>query len=1064
MNKNILIWILFLLVTVSSALASPIENSSEGYYADKYWYNAYFKEQSTDYPFVKMIPKHDNIGTNSERIIIQPVNMFYYNGAEDEIISNVRTVNATVNGSSIKYINAYTTSNDVLDMEFAYNPTQLKENLYLKNKDFSEPSLTGTVYLAFKNKIEYNRDKLALYADGSWKTSNFDDATSLELKRKADNKTIWKFATIDATDDNNVTINGTYKGIFKNYGIELIMKIDYNWINDSGRAFPVVIDPTLIVNDTASEDIKVDSNNPDINYEGENLSVGGGTISYLKFNLSEYDFDIISSATLNLYKTNTVDNETVIAYYSNDDNWDETMTYNSGQPSGNWTTQNSANVTNSTGWFSIDVSDSVINTWDGDKVLTLKISSSSSQAITFYDTEASGYKPYLNIIDPVDCSAYCTNQTNYWECTGSMSCNYLDATKSIWVHGASISGEGADGSPATDGLIRMNSSSGWVNISDSTLDGYGGAGTTGDVGGDGGDGKVYIYSLTPSKIHNSTLNGYGGNGGTGTSDSNGHGGRGGQGNLTTDSDYLMVNISKLNGDGGNAGFGQNEQWYGGDGYAKLEFNISDILNSNISGIGGRSGGGYEISTDQGIAGDGYLEIYSIGSFLIDGSNLYGNGGLGLTSYEHPGWGGRGSIYINSTASDIDIIDSVLNATGGDTGATGGGDGGSGNMTIYTSSAEFNITSSSLLSYGGKGKYATNAGDSFMTFKFSKLLTDLSTLIKQEYRWDDLGAYASQKGYIEAIDELTFKENATIYGRSPDSGYNIFNITTSSPKLGLFNTYIPYRYYVYCGGNLTVGRSGRTDQNLTFDSSCGTITNVTEEEYFAAPANIAPTIVSVSPDVSYDPVENSDTPINISFIADDEDGVGDLNDTSARIAVNKSGVSHTSTSCSPSDLNSTATNYTCTINMDYYDEAGTWSVNASVQDMNQSLVYNDTETFNYNLLKAMSITNKPIDFGSVSVNVGTNSNNLSVKNTGNVQFNVNATGANLTYSSYTIPVDDMKWDTDSDASDGTTLTESSQQILTNMDGSNINYIWHYILVDETNLVTGSYSGTFVFNAI
>jgi len=246
---------------------------------------------------------------------------------------------------------------------------------------------------------------------------------------------------------------------------------------------------------------------------------------------------------------------------------------------------------------------------------------------------------------------------------------------------------------------------------------------------------------------------------------------------------------------------------------------------------------------------------------------------------------------------------------------------------------------------------------------------------------------------------------------------------------------------------TISLSGTTQENINASASL----------------TVGPTITSVTPGGPYDPTENDVTSISISFIANDVDGVADLNDTSAQVSVSKGATTRTNTSCSVLDLNSTGANYTCGIDMQYYDDAGTWTVNVSVKDNGTELAYNDTETFTYNSLKAMQLLNITLAFGNISIGAGTTSHDINTKNTGNVQFDVNMTGANLVNGSYTIPANDMNWDIDSDPSDGTNVTTTSQQVLAGLSGSDIDKLWFYIFTNEV-LPSLSYGGVFNFNAI
>jgi len=116
-------------------------------------------------------------------------------------------------------------------------------------------------------------------------------------------------------------------------------------------------------------------------------------------------------------------------------------------------------------------------------------------------------------------------------------------------------------------------------------------------------------------------------------------------------------------------------------------------------------------------------------------------------------------------------------------------------------------------------------------------------------------------------------------------------------------------------------------------------------------NSIPTIPFVQAISSKNPTDDSTTSITFNFTATDTDGDGNLNDSTATAYFQRTGEStRSNTSCVqiyPAAGNSK--NYTCTIDMWYYDQNGAWTVNATIKDINDAYVENASTTFTYNLL-------------------------------------------------------------------------------------------------------------------
>ena len=170
-------------------------------------------------------------------------------------------------------------------------------------------------------------------------------------------------------------------------------------------------------------------------------------------------------------------------------------------------------------------------------------------------------------------------------------------------------------------------------------------------------------------------------------------------------------------------------------------------------------------------------------------------------------------------------------------------------------------------------------------------------------------------------------------------------------------------------------------------------------------NTAPQIIFVETIPSVDITESSTVAVTFSFLAKDLDGVGNLNDASAIASFNRSGEITRSNSCSLiGSVDSTTKNYSCTINIWYFDGAGTWTINATITDNNGANTENTTTGFTLNPTTAMQMSPGILTWDPLSVidrNQTSNNDPLLLNNTGNDNnLNVNITAIDL--SGETIP--------------------------------------------------------------
>ncbi|MCF7900880.1 hypothetical protein K9L67_01510, partial [Candidatus Woesearchaeota archaeon] len=168
-------------------------------------------------------------------------------------------------------------------------------------------------------------------------------------------------------------------------------------------------------------------------------------------------------------------------------------------------------------------------------------------------------------------------------------------------------------------------------------------------------------------------------------------------------------------------------------------------------------------------------------------------------------------------------------------------------------------------------------------------------------------------------------------------------------------------------------------------------------------NTAPTITYVESISSQDPQESQNKSISITYTVTDTDGNETINVSSASTIFSKGAIERTNTSCISTNINSTSINITCTIQMTYYDEPGTWNINVSIQDNSAAYVENTTTTMTYNELSAISLNVNEITFGTANIGQeNVSGTTLIVNNTGNVNFTqIQIKGYDLTNETNTI---------------------------------------------------------------
>jgi hypothetical protein len=145
-------------------------------------------------------------------------------------------------------------------------------------------------------------------------------------------------------------------------------------------------------------------------------------------------------------------------------------------------------------------------------------------------------------------------------------------------------------------------------------------------------------------------------------------------------------------------------------------------------------------------------------------------------------------------------------------------------------------------------------------------------------------------------------------------------------------------------------------------------------------------------VNVTPTANTVTGLYFVVTLTDPDGTSDINTTSVVANFTRTGESvRENLSCKQrtGETWSNSMNFSCTIDMMYYDENAAWRIIAGGRDLgNGTLITNSTKNFSYGSLSSIEISPPGISFGSVATgatNQTATTDPLQLNNTGNANF-------------------------------------------------------------------------------
>ena len=163
-------------------------------------------------------------------------------------------------------------------------------------------------------------------------------------------------------------------------------------------------------------------------------------------------------------------------------------------------------------------------------------------------------------------------------------------------------------------------------------------------------------------------------------------------------------------------------------------------------------------------------------------------------------------------------------------------------------------------------------------------------------------------------------------------------------------------------------------------------------------NAVPVVTWVESGLTPNPVESTTTTVWILFNASDNNGHADLDYSTAQVRLTRAGeTERASGSCVNYNNDSLTKLFNCSVNMEYYDEDGAWTINASVQDFSAAYDDDTGTTLAYGTLQAVRGSPLGISFGTVNLgqNLSAPDNPLVLNNTGNQNFTeINLTAYDL----------------------------------------------------------------------
>jgi len=154
-------------------------------------------------------------------------------------------------------------------------------------------------------------------------------------------------------------------------------------------------------------------------------------------------------------------------------------------------------------------------------------------------------------------------------------------------------------------------------------------------------------------------------------------------------------------------------------------------------------------------------------------------------------------------------------------------------------------------------------------------------------------------------------------------------------------------------------------------------------------NANPAVTAVYSVANVDLNAGTTKTVYIAYNVSDNNGYADLNTSEAKVYLTKTGEttrSNTTGNCAVSNNGGLVATYNCSVIMQFYDGAGTWTINVTAKDNTGLSAYNDTTTLTVNALDNILLNASAINCGTLSSPSTNNKcDTLLVTNRGNQNY-------------------------------------------------------------------------------
>jgi len=260
-------------------------------------------------------------------------------------------------------------------------------------------------------------------------------------------------------------------------------------------------------------------------------------------------------------------------------------------------------------------------------------------------------------------------------------------------------------------------------------------------------------------------------------------------------------------------------------------------------------------------------------------------------------------------------------------------------------------------------------------------TTAGTYIEHRVRWTDAGL----SGYIFEFDNGTgtFNNDSFVTFTGTNNWSNVSKVVNSTEGSTI-------RWRVYANDTASPSNWNQTD---IF-------------QYDTTSANNPPTIDWVESIDPQTPIDDTIKSITFNFTATDQEGASDINVSTAQARFQLAGEpTRSNLSCVNWSQSGNNVNFTCTIDMWYFDKADTeWIINVTIKDNSGDSGENSSTEFQYNTLTAMKISPTSLEWDEINLtdtDTGSNNDPILINNTGNEELlNINVTAFDLQGEEYT----------------------------------------------------------------